>query len=266
MHGMRVASRVGTSVLALALTFTGHASAQQCIAQGVSRDLSSCEGLSATAPRRPGGGTGRGALPSAAPTVARDGGTAPVPDLASPRLRPGNQASRSRQYRLLRREREVLERLLGRMAPSAPRRADVLERLATTLGELMTQDTARARGLDQPIFEAREVGDAREVRRLMRLRNQADARVVEEREAAIRTYAALVGSFPDHPRLDAALYTVALLLEDWFDARSGRCEQALNRLDAVRFPIASELRGSPTYTPDGAARPGPPELTDGAQG
>ena len=45
-------------------------------------------------------------------------------------------------------------------------------------------------------------------------RVDADARVVEEREAAIRTYAALVGSFPDHPHLDAALYTLALLLEE----------------------------------------------------
>lgn len=68
-------------------------------------------------------------------------------------------------------------------------------------------------------------------------------------------------------RVRLRVRTLALLLEEMNQrARSGRCEQALNRLDAVRFPIASELRGSPTYTPDGAARPGPPELTDGAQG
>ncbi|MEC7519393.1 MAG: tetratricopeptide repeat protein [Myxococcota bacterium] len=33
----------------------------------------------------------------------------------------------------------------------------------------------------------------------------------------------------------------------WFDARSRHCEEALNRLDAARFPIASELRGEVGY-------------------
>jgi len=48
----------------------------------------------------------------------------------------------------------------------------------------------------------------------------------------------------------------------WFDDRSRRCETALHQLDAVNYPIASELRGSPTYEPQAPARPGAPRLQD----
>jgi len=48
----------------------------------------------------------------------------------------------------------------------------------------------------------------------------------------------------------------------WFDERSERCERELNRLDAVRFPTASELRGEPGYAPATGARPGPGGLRD----
>jgi len=48
----------------------------------------------------------------------------------------------------------------------------------------------------------------------------------------------------------------------WFDERSRRCERALNRLDAARFPVASELRGAPRYSPLAPARPGPVELAE----
>ena len=41
----------------------------------------------------------------------------------------------------------------------------------------------------------------------------------------------------------------------WFDGRSRRCEEALNALDAARFPIASELRGEPDYQTETPAPP-----------
>ena len=227
MHGMRVASRVGTSVL-LALTFCSPAAAQVCVAPAVERSLATCDGFSPAAPRRPGGGAGPAALPSAAPEVARDATTPRGPDLAPPDRLPGNREAVARQYRLLGRERQVLERLLGRMDRNDPQRADVLQRLATTLGELMTQDNARARRLDQPIFEARRDGDARELRRLRRAQREAEERVREEREAAIRAYAALVSDFPGHPRMDEALYTLALLLEELNQRQ--RARQVYHRL------------------------------------
>jgi hypothetical protein len=46
----------------------------------------------------------------------------------------------------------------------------------------------------------------------------------------------------------------------WFDERSRRCEEALNRLDAVRYPTASELRGRPDYEPRHGAAPSAPSL------
>ncbi len=46
----------------------------------------------------------------------------------------------------------------------------------------------------------------------------------------------------------------------FFDDRSRHCEQSLNRLDAARFPVASELRGSPSYSPRDPAPPTAPEL------
>ncbi len=41
----------------------------------------------------------------------------------------------------------------------------------------------------------------------------------------------------------------------FFDSRSRRCEEALNRLDSARFPVASELRGRPDLVPPGIAEP-----------
>jgi len=46
----------------------------------------------------------------------------------------------------------------------------------------------------------------------------------------------------------------------WFDERSRRCEEALNRLDAARYPMASELRGHPDYEPRQGAPPSAPTL------
>lgn len=88
MVRMRGASRVGTSVLALALTFNARASAQQCIPEAVARDLSACEGFAPAAPRRPGGGAGPAALPLATPATPFDSQAPRAPDLASPLRRP----------------------------------------------------------------------------------------------------------------------------------------------------------------------------------
>ena len=46
----------------------------------------------------------------------------------------------------------------------------------------------------------------------------------------------------------------------WFDERSRRCEEALHRLDAVRYPMASELRGHPDYEPRHGEPPTAPSL------
>ncbi len=52
----------------------------------------------------------------------------------------------------------------------------------------------------------------------------------------------------------------------YFDERSRHCERALNHLDAGRFPVAAELRGSPTYEAREGAEPGTPELDASREG
>lgn len=42
----------------------------------------------------------------------------------------------------------------------------------------------------------------------------------------------------------------------WFNEFSSQCEQELNRLDAARYPMAAELRGSAAYVERQVARPG----------
>ncbi|MEZ4335037.1 MAG: tetratricopeptide repeat protein [Sandaracinaceae bacterium] len=230
MNGMRPASRVGACALAVASLAIGPSPlrAQECIAPDVQHELTSCEGLARVAPRRP-GHAGPSALPSAAPDVARpSGATPPGPDLAPPDRRPGTEGLRRRQYRLLGRERQVLERLLARMDERDPQRADVLERLAGTLSELVLAHDVRARSLDEPIFEARQAGDAARVRTLVSQQSEAESAARADREAAVRTLATLVAGFPDRPRLDEALYSLALLLEE--TEQAPRAMQVYHRL------------------------------------
>ena len=49
----------------------------------------------------------------------------------------------------------------------------------------------------------------------------------------------------------------------WFNQYSRTCETELNRLEAARYPIAAELRGSARYVRASMGRPGPVELTTG---
>lgn len=227
MVGMRRASRVGACAL---LLFTGlvarTAAAQDCVAPRVERALNSCEGFGAAAPSRPGRG-GPAALPSAAPAPARDAATPPAPQLA-PRPRRGAAELRQRQYRLLQTERRVLERLLVRTGAGDPQRADVLRRLAMTIGELMRQNEVRARSLDEPIFRARQAGDSSRAQRLWARQREAEAQVVEDREAAIRALAQLVAGFSDRSDADESLYTLALLLEE--HGQAARARQVYHRL------------------------------------
>jgi len=227
MSGMRRASRLGACALLFATSLGARpAAAQECVEPPVERALNSCEGFGAAAPRRPGRG-GPAALPSAAPTPSRDGATPAAPQL-EPRAPRGAAELRQRQYRLLQTERRVLERLLARTDADDPQRADVLRRLAMTIGEMMRQHETRARQLDEPIFRARRAGDSSRAQQLWARQREAEAQVVEDRQAAIRALAQLVGGFPDHADVDESLYTLALLLEE--HGQRPRARQVYHRL------------------------------------
>lgn len=229
MSGMPSASRWGACALCAACLVTSPdaARAQECVAGDVQRTLSSCEGVPPAAPRRP-GRAGPSALPGATP-APRAAATPPGPELSAPYRTPAIRESlRGRQYRLLDRERELLERLLARMDERDPQRADVLVRLAETIAEMVRQHEARARGLDEPLFEARRDGDTTRARSLARQQAEAERAARADREAAVRALAALVAGFPQRSGLDETLLALALLLEEL--GQGPRARQVYHRL------------------------------------
>ena len=198
---------------------------QACIQPDVAQHLGSCDGFE----RDESVGLGRhrpAALPS--PEAAPAERARP-----RPRLRPPLQTSRERgirdqQFELLMRERRVLERLVARTAADAPQRADVLQRLALTLAEIVRERTARARGLDEPIFVARQRHDADAVRRMLAEQASYEDGISADRLAAIRALAQLVAGFPSRPQLDESLRSLALLLEE--AGERARARQVYHRI------------------------------------
>lgn len=146
-------------------------------------------------------------------------------DAAARRNREGIEV---RALRLLQREVQVLERLVGRLRAGDPRGADYLLRLAETYFELQTYHNTRARSLDQPIFEARSAKNAAKVRQLRQRQRQAEERLQRFRQEAIRTYARLVRDFPDYRHMDQVLFSLAFGLEEMRQFR--RARQVYHRL------------------------------------
>lgn len=228
MNGMRSsASRVGACVALTLAAWSADSAAQVCVPRDVTESMTSCEGFTRAIPRRPGGGAGPGALPSAEPERAHDAETPPGPQITSMRA-PEDPEIVGRQVGLLRRERQVLERLLGRMRADDPRRFDAGRRLTLTLGEILRQREVSIRELDQPLFEARRDHRAPEVRRLIERRRELEAATQADREAVIRTLATLVSDFPSHRELDEVLFTLAYHLEELRQRQ--RARQVYHRL------------------------------------
>ena len=122
----------------------------------------------------------------------------------------GGGGGAPRAWELLQREIETNERIIGRMRDGDPRGADYLLRLAETYFEAQTFWNNSARALDEPIHAA--AADRRA--ELERQQTQAEARVTEMREDAIRTYARLVEHYPDYARMDEVLFSLAYGLDE----------------------------------------------------
>lgn len=226
MIGVRRAYRWGMGALCACLCTSASAAAQDvCVTPEIERALA-CDGTASTrAPRRP----GSAALPEAPGREAPRAAAPPQPGVdADPIGVLDPHPSRRRELHLLRREREVLERILARTPANDPRRADVLQRLADTLGELIRDGEVRARSLDEPIFQARQRGRAPRVAQLERTQREAEAQAREAREAAVRTLATLVRDHPTYGRGDEALYALAYHLERM--EQHDRARQAYQRL------------------------------------
>ncbi len=212
MVGVRHAFRGWTGALCALVGWSAGAAAQDvCVPPRVEAELACEARAGARAPRRPGGA----ALPAAtsrAPARA-SAPAAPAVSLEGLELGDPRSSPRRRELRLLRREREVLERILARTPRTDPRRAEIAQRLADTCAELVRDGEMRARSLDEPVFRAREAGRAPELARLERTQREAEAQAREAREAAVRTLAELVRDHPSYARADEALYALGYHLE-----------------------------------------------------
>ncbi|MCB9591314.1 MAG: tetratricopeptide repeat protein [Sandaracinaceae bacterium] len=133
-----------------------------------------------------------------------------------------------RALQLLQREVQVLERLVGRTRAGDARGADYLLRLAETYFELQQYYNTQARGLDQPIFEARSAKNGAKVRQLTQQQHEAEEQLGHFRQEAIRTYARLVRDFPNYRNMDQVLFSLAFGLEEMRQFQ--RARQVYHRL------------------------------------
>ncbi|MCA9605839.1 MAG: tetratricopeptide repeat protein [Myxococcales bacterium] len=133
-----------------------------------------------------------------------------------------------RALQLLQREVQVLERLVQRTRAGDARGADYLLRLAETYFELQQYYNTRARGLDEPIFQARSAKNAAKVRQLQQQQQQAEEQLTHFRQEAIRHYARLVRDYPNYRNMDQVLFSLAFGLEEMRQFQ--RARQVYHRL------------------------------------
>jgi tetratricopeptide (TPR) repeat protein len=192
-------------------TTTAASSSAMCISSTARTEVEACP----TGAPPPAGRAG--AAPSshviAAPTHAEETATGPT--------RPGIEIDIGREaglgtggapraWELLQQEIQTNERIIGRMRDGDPRGADYLLRLAETYFEAQTFWNTRARSMDETIHTA--AADRRA--ELERQQQEAETRVTEMRENAIRTYARLVEHYPDYARMDEVLFSLAYGLDE----------------------------------------------------
>jgi tetratricopeptide (TPR) repeat protein len=180
-----------------------------CIPAGVARALALCPERRAapTTDREPAAPRRRAAPPRRvdAPDVST-----PTPEVTIDATRPELRApAEARSRALLLREIAVLERLVARTREEDPRGADALFRLAETRLELHRMDERAIRALDEPIAEARRADTAPRLRELIARQASAERAAEAVLEAAIADLGRLAARYPQHPRMDEALFTLA---------------------------------------------------------
>ncbi len=147
-------------------------------------------------------------------------------DVATLRARKKVQA---RARRLLDQEVRVTKRLIQNTRKNDPRRPDFLLRLAELYFEMITQQNATVRKLDDPIYKAcRKKKDAGLCRRLRDKQKKAQKELGKMREMNIKQLAVLVRDHPDFRRMDEVLFSLGFSLEEMkqFD----RARQVYHRL------------------------------------
>jgi len=127
----------------------------------------------------------------------------------------GREQTRARTEALLKREIQILERLVKNTAADDPRRPEVLLRLAETQFEMQIAQTAKVRSFDDPIYEActRDQDKAR-CKAAREGQEEAEEALSATRNDSIRTYATLVRDHPSFKRMDEVLFSLAFALQE----------------------------------------------------
>ena len=127
----------------------------------------------------------------------------------------GREKTRARTETLLKREIQILERLVRNSSADDPRRPDVLLRLAETQFEMQIAQTAKVRSFDDPIYEActRDKDKAR-CKQAREGQKKAESALDATRNDSIRTYATLVRDHPNFKRMDEVLFSLAFALQE----------------------------------------------------
>ncbi|MFK7987429.1 MAG: tetratricopeptide repeat protein [Sandaracinaceae bacterium] len=183
---------------------TTSAGAQACIAPSTETRLTTCT------ERARASGERRGPRVRSESTAPR---TAPMPDLFTLEQRsPFAESGARRQVALLERERDVLRRMLSRQT-RGDQHADVLDRMAMTLEELIQARRARAGSLEEAVFQARRRHPARA--RALLAEQQAEQRALAaHRTELIETLAIRIRDHADHRGTDQTLFALAFYLEE----------------------------------------------------
>ena len=143
------------------------------------------------------------------PEPTNTGPTGPSVEITEAQRRNLNEIQ-VRALGLLQREVTVLERLVGRMRGNDPRGAEYLLSLAEAYFELQQVYNRRARELDEPIFQARSSKNQGRLQQLQQQQRDAEDRLQNYRQEAIRTYARLVRDYPNYPEMDRVLFSARL--------------------------------------------------------
>ncbi|MEM7609517.1 MAG: tetratricopeptide repeat protein, partial [Myxococcota bacterium] len=215
----RFMNRTALLALALAVGAPGLASAQGvCISPSSVSDVNDCpEGAPRGAARRAQGAVPRSQLREAtreAPAQAEQQARGPGFELDE-RTRANREQVRARTAELLQREVRVLNRLVQNTRPNNPQRPDILLRLAETYFEQQQAINSQVRSFDERIFQAcTEQKNRSRCQQQRQGQQQAEQRLTQARQNAIRTYATLVSDHPNYPRMDEVLFSLAFGLEE----------------------------------------------------
>lgn len=215
MSRKRLATVLAAAVLGGGLPLLGVAQtgATECVSNEARRAVEACPSGAPAASGRAGVSAPTSHL-IAPPAHGTDAATGPATTGPSVEIdiarEAGISSGETRAWDLLRREIETAERIIGRTRSDDPRGAEILLRLAETYFEAQQYWNTRARELDDPIHNA--TGDR--AAELTRQQREAEGRVGEMRENAIRTYARLVENYPDFARMDEVLFSLAYGLDE----------------------------------------------------